>query len=106
MESMQSMQQIITSQSESMAETQNIVKEVLGEIGNSMQSIRQIKARVPGDWKIPEMKLFRRVQNMPEFRKKMWKAQKKSTMEHGKLSNVPAGICLDAEQLREFLINW
>ena len=43
-ESMQSMQQIITSQSESMAETQNIVKEVLGEIGNSMQSIRQIKA--------------------------------------------------------------
>ena len=41
---MQSMQQIITSQSESMAETQNIVKEVLGEIGNSMQSIRQIKA--------------------------------------------------------------
>ena len=43
-ESMQSMQQIITSQSESMAETQNIVKEVLDEIGNSMQSIRQIKA--------------------------------------------------------------
>ena len=43
-ESMQSMQQIITSQSESMAETQNIVKEVLGEINSSMQSIKQIKA--------------------------------------------------------------
>ena len=41
---MQSMQQIITSQSESMAETQNIVKEVLGEINSSMQSIKQIKA--------------------------------------------------------------
>lgn len=43
-ESMQSMQQIITSQSESMTETQKIVEEVLGEIGSSMQSIEQIKA--------------------------------------------------------------
>ena len=42
-ESMQSMQQIITSQSESMAETQNIVKEVLGEIGNSMQSTQRLE---------------------------------------------------------------
>lgn len=83
-ESMQSMQQIITSQSESMAETQNIVKEVLGEINSSMQSIKQIKASTDV-WKIPEMKSFRQLGNCPELRKKMWKARKKPTMEHRKL---------------------
>lgn len=41
--SMEKMQQIITSQSESMGETQRIVKEVLQEIQDSIKSIEQIK---------------------------------------------------------------
>ena len=41
--SMEQMQQLISSQSESMEETQKIVEEVLQEIQSSMQSIEQIK---------------------------------------------------------------
>lgn len=99
-ESMQSMQQIITSQSESMAETQNIVKEVLGEINSSMQSIKQIKASTRR-LKIPEMKSFRQLGNCPELRKKMWKARKNLRWNTGSCRNVPAGICKCLEQLRE-----
>ena len=43
-ENMQQMQQILQSQSESMQATQNIVEEVLSGIGESMQSIGQIKS--------------------------------------------------------------
>ncbi len=42
-EIMQQMQGIITSQSKSMQDTQSIVKEVLGEINNSMHGIEMIK---------------------------------------------------------------
>ena len=42
-EIMQQMKEIMTSQSESMQDTQSIVSEVLGEIGRSMHSIEQIK---------------------------------------------------------------
>ena len=43
-ENMQQMQQILQNQSESMQATQNIVEEVLSGIGESMQSIGQIKS--------------------------------------------------------------
>lgn len=99
-ESMQSMQQIITSQSESMAETQNIVKEVLGEIGSSMQSIEQIKASTDV-WKIPEMKSFRQLGNCPELRKKMWKARKKTYDGTQEVVGTFQQVYVSAEQLRE-----
>lgn len=44
-EIMQQMQGIITSQSESMQDTQSVVREVLGEINDSMHGIEMIKGR-------------------------------------------------------------
>lgn len=89
---MQSMQQIITSQSESMAETQNIVKEVLGEINSSMQSIKQIKASTRR-LEDSRNEVVQAVGELSELRKKMWKARKNLRWNTGSCGNVPAGIC-------------
>ena len=84
-ESMQSMQQIITSQSESMAETQNIVKEVLGEINSSMQSIKQIKASTRR-LKDSRNEVVQAVGELSEIAEENVESTKKPTMEHRKLS--------------------
>lgn len=67
-----------------MAETQNIVKEVLGEINSSMQSIKQIKASTRR-LEDSRNEVVQAVGELSELRKKMWKARKKPTMEHRKL---------------------
>ena len=84
-ESMQSMQQIITSQSESMAETQNIVKEVLGEINSSMQSIKQIKASTRR-LEDSRNEVVQAVGELSGIAEENVESTKKPTMEHRKLS--------------------
>lgn len=91
-ESMQSMQQIITSQSESMAETQNIVKEVLGEIGNSMQSIRQIKASTQR-LEDSRNEVVQAVGELSGIAEENVESTKNLRWNTGSCRNVPAGIC-------------
>ena len=87
------MQQIITSQSESMAETQNIVKEVLGEINSSMQSIKQIKAstRRLEDSRNEVVQAVGELSGIAE--ENVESTEKNLRWNTGSCGNVPAGIC-------------
>lgn len=99
-ESMQKMQQIITSQSESMSETQQIVREVLAEISSSMTSIEQIKESTVR-LESSRGEVVQAVDQLSEIAEENVTSTKKTYDETQEVAGTFQQVYLSAEQLKQ-----